>query len=154
MQLGYPMPRTAPDFGLQVPRTAWPMPAAFGVLIPNASRKEKLWPEARWVAVGRKLRSHGLTPVVLWGSEAEQTVAERIAADCGGTVPPFLLYVYLWEHAHLELVWPLYIAIALSITLTTVLIWWEAAVSVNAPGPPGAPLDYEWPKVSALTIAW
>lgn len=90
MQLGYPMPRTAPDFGLQVPRTAWPMPAAFGVLIPNASRKEKLWPEARWVAVGRRLRGHGLTPVVLWGTEAEQTMAERIAADCGGTVPPFL----------------------------------------------------------------
>lgn len=90
MQMGYPMPRSTPDFGLQVPRTAWPMPAAFGVLIPNASRKEKLWPEMRWVAVGRKLRSHGLTPVVLWGTEAEQTMAERIAADCGGTVPPFL----------------------------------------------------------------
>lgn len=90
MLLGYPMPRSAPDFGLQVPRTSWPMPAAFGVLIPNASRKEKLWPEMRWVAVGRKLRSHGLTPVVLWGTEAEQTMAERIAADCGGTVPPFL----------------------------------------------------------------
>jgi heptosyltransferase-1 len=90
MLLGYPMPRSAPDFGLQVPKLGWPTPAAYAVLIPNASRKEKLWPEARWVAIGRKLHRLGLTPVVLWGSEAEQTMAERIAADCGGTVPPFL----------------------------------------------------------------
>ena len=90
MHLGYPMPPVPPDFGLRVPDLAWPMPADCGVLIPNASRKEKLWPEARWVAVGRRLRAYGMTPVVLWGTEAEQTMAERIAADCGGTVPPFL----------------------------------------------------------------
>lgn len=90
MHLDYPLPRSAPDFGLRVPDLAWPMPADCAVLIPNASRKEKLWPEARWVAVGRRLRAHGMTPVVLWGTEAEQTMAERIAADCGGTVPPFL----------------------------------------------------------------
>ncbi len=90
MQLGYPLPRSAPDFGLQAPEHQWPTPAAYAALIPNASRPEKLWPEARWVAVGRKLRANGLTPVVLWGGEAEQTMAERIAADCGGTVPPFL----------------------------------------------------------------
>jgi heptosyltransferase I len=90
MHLGYPMPRNAPDFALAVPKLNWPMPAQYAVLIPNASRPEKLWPEARWVAVGRKMRGLGLTPVVLWGSEAEQSVAERIAADCGGTVPPFL----------------------------------------------------------------
>jgi heptosyltransferase I len=90
MHMGYAMPRSEPDFGLKAPPLSWPMPARYGVLIPNASRKEKLWPEARWVAVGRKLRGLGLTPVVLWGSEAEQSIAERIAADCNGTVPPFL----------------------------------------------------------------
>lgn len=90
MALGYPMPTSAPAFGLRVPTLSWPLPARFAALIPNASRPEKLWPEARWVAVGRKLRSAGLVPVVLWGSEAEQTMAERIAADCSGTVPPFL----------------------------------------------------------------
>ena len=90
MQLGYAMPRSEPDFGMTVPKLGWPTPARYAALIPNASRKEKLWPEARWVAVGRKMRGLGLTPVVLWGTEAEQSVAERIAADCGGTVPPFL----------------------------------------------------------------
>ena len=90
MHLGYAMPQSAPDFGLRTPQVQWPAPAQYGVIIPNASRKEKHWPEARWVAVGRKMRSAGLTPVLLWGSEPEQTMAERIAADCGGTVPPFL----------------------------------------------------------------
>ena len=89
-----------------------------------------------------------------WWAAAVKFAVKPLATAVVGTVPPFLLYVYLWEHAHLELVWPLYILIALSITLTTVLIWWEAAVSVNAPGPPGAPLDYEWPKVSALIAAY
>lgn len=90
MHLGYPLPRTRPDFGLRTQGLAWPAPSRYAVLIPNASRPEKLWPEARWVAVGRRFRDSGFTPVVLWGSEIEQTIAERIAADCGGTVPPFL----------------------------------------------------------------
>jgi heptosyltransferase-1 len=90
MHLGYPMPRGAPDFGLALPPAQWRAPEPYAVLIPNASRAEKLWPEARWVAVGRKLALRGWTPVVLWGNDAEQTMAERIAADCVGTVPPFL----------------------------------------------------------------
>ena len=59
-------------------------------MIPNASRPEKLWPEARWITVGRRLHDRGWRPVVLWGSDAEQTLAERIAAGCDGEVPPFL----------------------------------------------------------------
>lgn len=64
--------------------------AAYSVLIPNASRPEKLWPERHWVAVGKHMRELGWTPVVLWGRPDEQTLAERIAADCEGDVPPFL----------------------------------------------------------------
>lgn len=82
-----------PDFGLRKPAAAaagWRPPARYAVLIPNASRPEKLWPERHWVAVGRRLRERGMTPVVLWGREAEQTLAERIAAECDGEVPPFL----------------------------------------------------------------
>lgn len=89
--LGYAMPTTAPEFGLRPPPPSWPAPPRYAVLIPNASRPEKLWPEARWVAVGKRLRDRrGLTSVVLWGSDAEQTLAERIAAGCDGAVPPFL----------------------------------------------------------------
>ncbi|MDE2394614.1 MAG: lipopolysaccharide heptosyltransferase I [Burkholderiales bacterium] len=88
--LGYPVPDTAPDFGLRAPEPGWMPPGPYAVLIPGASRVEKLWPERRWVAVGQRLRDSGLLPVVLWGSDAEQTLAERIAASCDGDVPPFL----------------------------------------------------------------
>lgn len=88
--LGYPMPESAPDFGLRPPPPGWMPNGPYAVLIPNASRPEKLWPERRWVAVGQRLRSRGWTPVVLWGRADEQTLAERIAASCDGDVPPFL----------------------------------------------------------------
>ncbi|MCU0968818.1 MAG: lipopolysaccharide heptosyltransferase I [Rubrivivax sp.] len=87
---GYAMPATAPDFGLRAPAPSWKSPPRYAVLIPNASRAEKLWPESRWIAIGRRFAEQGRTPVVLWGSEAEQTLAERIAAGCDGAVPPFL----------------------------------------------------------------
>ncbi len=88
--LGYPAPQDAPQFGLRAPAPVWKQRGAYGVIIPNASRPEKLWPERHWVAVGRRMHELGWTPVVLWGRESEQTLAERIAASCEGDVPPFL----------------------------------------------------------------
>lgn len=88
--LGYALPGSPPDFGLRVPTDAWAAPAPSGVLIPNASRPEKFWPEAHWIALGQRMRREGLTPVVLWGSPAEHTMAARIASGCDGVVPPFL----------------------------------------------------------------
>ena len=79
-----------PDFGLRAPSATWQPRSAYAVLIPSASRPEKLWPERHWVAVGKRLQERGWLPVVLWGREAEQTLAERIAASCDGDVPPFL----------------------------------------------------------------
>jgi len=80
----------APDFGLRAPAPSWMPRKTYAVLIPNASRREKLWPERHWVAVGRRLLERGWMPVVLWGREEEQTLAERIAASCDGDVPIFL----------------------------------------------------------------
>lgn len=91
--LGYSLPPGAPDFGLARPAAmpaAWKPRGAYAVLIPNASRPEKLWPDKHWIAVGRRLADAGLKPVVLWGRDAEQTLAERIAEGCDGDVPPFL----------------------------------------------------------------
>ena len=88
--LGYPMPDSAPDFGIAAPDGGWAAPARSAALIPCASRPDKLWPEDRWIAVGQRLQSAGLTPVLLWGSYSERERAERIAAGCGGVVPPFL----------------------------------------------------------------
>ncbi len=90
--LGLPSPQSPPDFGIAPPRLQW-RPARdrpYAVLIPNASRPEKLWPEKHWVAVGQRFATLGWTPLVAWGSDAEQTLAERIAAGCDGDVPPFL----------------------------------------------------------------
>ena len=87
--LGYSV-EGPPDFGLRAPAATWTPRAAYAVLIPSASRREKLWPERHWVAVGRRLLERGWMPVVLWGRPEEQTLAERIAAGCEGDVPPFL----------------------------------------------------------------
>lgn len=88
--LGYALPASAPDFGIVAPTGGWAAPGPSAALIPCASRPEKLWPEARWIAVGQRLRSAGLTPVVVWGDATERERAERIAAGCDGVVPPFL----------------------------------------------------------------
>lgn len=85
------MPPTAlPVFGLRPPEPGWKPRDTYAVLIPNASRASKLWPERHWVAVGNRLRERGWLPLVLWGRPEEQTLAERIAAGCEGDVPPFL----------------------------------------------------------------
>ncbi len=88
--LGYAAPTDAPDFGVRAPAPTWAPRSAYAVLIPNASRREKLWPERNWAAVGQRFRALGWLPVVLWGRDDEQTLAERIAAGCDGDVPPFL----------------------------------------------------------------
>jgi len=88
--LGYQLPPGPPDFGLRPPTKGWAPRGAYAVLIPNASRPEKLWPERHWVSVGKRLKDLGWTPLVLWGRPEEQSLAENIAAGCEGDVPPFL----------------------------------------------------------------
>ena len=88
--LRYAVPEGVPDFGLQPPALGWAPRGDYAVLIPNASRRSKHWPERHWVAVGNRLKERGMTPLVLWGRPDEQSLAENIAASCEGDVPPFL----------------------------------------------------------------
>ena len=90
--LGYPLPTTAPDFGLQADAQAWAPPGQgpYAVLIPCASRPEKLWPEQDWIAAAHQLRQKGLGIAVMWGSPEEEQRAKNIAQACDGVVPPFL----------------------------------------------------------------
>jgi len=90
LHLGYPLPDAAPDFGISPPPGSWRAPVLSAALIPCASRPEKLWPEAHWIALGQRLRQASLRPVVVWGNDEERARAERIAAGCDGLVPPFL----------------------------------------------------------------
>ena len=80
-----------PRFGLTAPSGLWgPSQPRYGVLIPGASRPEKLWPEASWITVAKALQARGLTVVWFWGSPAEGERARRLADAAGGEVPPFL----------------------------------------------------------------
>jgi heptosyltransferase-1 len=63
---------------------AWlPSDAPCAVLIPGASRPEKLWPEPYWIEVGLALRARGLRLAWLWGSGEERLRVLRLAQACG-----------------------------------------------------------------------
>jgi len=74
-----------PDYGLEVP-PAEESEAPYAVFLTMTSRADKLWPEERWIELGRAL---ALRVVLPWGSEAERTRASRIArALPQAAVPP------------------------------------------------------------------
>ena len=80
--LGY-QPEGEPVYGLrpQARRPEWlDGQGPFAVLLSATARDEKLWPEAHWIELGRRLRARGLALVLAWGSEPERARAERIAA--------------------------------------------------------------------------
>lgn len=52
----------------------------YAVLLVNASRESKLWPEERWIEVEHALARHGLTSVLFWGAPGEELRANRLAA--------------------------------------------------------------------------
>lgn len=75
--LGYTV-EGAPRFGLaSAAAPAVAVHAPYAVLLTNASRATKLWPEDRWLEVERALAARGLLSVLFWGSgeEGERTRA-------------------------------------------------------------------------------
>jgi len=68
----------APDFGLQalcLPKdTAQP----YAVIMPSASRDDKLWPEPHWQAVFDRLQGAGLALRLLAGNDEEQARAQAL----------------------------------------------------------------------------
>ena len=83
--LGYALP-DALDYGLRGGAAALPgVDGAYAVLLTMTSRADKLWPEPRWVELGRALAM----PVVLpWGSDEERERAGRIGRAIGQAVVP------------------------------------------------------------------
>lgn len=63
-----------PDFGLQAFRAGEPAAHRYAVIMPSASRDDKLWPTEHWQAVFDRVQSAGLELVLLAGNERE---AER-----------------------------------------------------------------------------
>jgi heptosyltransferase-1 len=85
---GYPITAT-PDYGLD--QTATPdSRTRTAVLLTATSRDDKLWPEERWIALGRALQAKGLTCLLPSGSPAERERALRLAAaiPAAAALPP------------------------------------------------------------------
>ena len=79
--LQYEIPRSV-DYGLRAPEAS---KSGYIVLLTMTSRADKLWPEERWIELGRALGAPAILP---WGSDDERARAERIARGIGGTVLP------------------------------------------------------------------
>lgn len=81
-------PRAEASYGLSSPEAppAWAPPAPYAVLLHAASRKEKGWPEDRWIALGRLLSESGHACVVPGGTPQERAAAARLAAAIPGAM--------------------------------------------------------------------
>ncbi len=69
-----------PDFGLQK-FTDGVAIQDYAVIMPSASREDKLWPEADWHAVFRELNAAGLRLKLLAGNEKETERARALVRD-------------------------------------------------------------------------
>ncbi|HET7363468.1 MAG TPA: lipopolysaccharide heptosyltransferase I, partial [Burkholderiales bacterium] len=70
--LGYELD-APPDYGLEVSVESSDEPP-YAVFLTMTSRADKLWPEERWIELGREL---ALRVVLPWGSEPERSRATR-----------------------------------------------------------------------------
>ena len=80
---------TPPAFGLKPPALAQDVfgeatRASYAVLLTNASRATKLWPDDRWQAVEHWLHGQGLRSVLFAGSERERQDTRARAAGMQG----------------------------------------------------------------------
>ena len=76
--LGYDTPSTRPAFGLAARR-----PGSHVVLAHGSTWANKLWPEAFWSDIARRISAVGLTPLLPW-QDGERERAVRIAAAAPG----------------------------------------------------------------------
>jgi heptosyltransferase-1 len=88
--LDYPLPTEPADFGIERNQFKTPATNKYALLLHGAAWESKLWPEDRWLALARDIKSAGLNILLPWGSESERQRAERIANATGGTVLPRL----------------------------------------------------------------
>lgn len=67
-----------PRYGLPAASKRLPQPTI--VFVHGSSREDKLWPESRWIALGRRFTDAGWHVALPHGDEMEQVRAERLAA--------------------------------------------------------------------------
>ena len=79
--LGYPMPLSDPDYGLDHVR--WPAlsyDSPYVVFIHGTTWQSKLWPETYWVEAAKLAVQQGMTVYLPWGNQEEHDRANAIAA--------------------------------------------------------------------------
>jgi heptosyltransferase-1 len=68
-----------PRFDLSVSaRSAIQLDTSYAVLLTNASRATKLWPEDRWIGLEASLAERGLMSVLFWATPEEEARAARL----------------------------------------------------------------------------
>jgi heptosyltransferase-1 len=75
-------------YGLAPPGAppAWAPASPYAVLLHAASRRQKGWPEERWIALGKLLSASGHACVLPGGTPAERATAARLAAAIPGAL--------------------------------------------------------------------
>ena len=85
---GYALASTV-DYGLRrpVPLANMLLAGRYVVFLHATSRANKMWPEANWIALGKRLRKIGISVILPWGNTAEKHVSEQLA----NTIPDALV---------------------------------------------------------------
>ncbi len=86
---GYALADTV-DYGLRLPTAPVNrmLPLPYVVFLHATSRADKMWPEAHWVALGRRLHDQGMNVVLPWGSAHEKYTSERLASKIPAAIVP------------------------------------------------------------------
>ena len=89
LALGYSVPATL-DYGIRAapPAFSWLPAARYAVLLHATSRDDKRWPDADWIALGKRLSRQGRLCVLPWGSAPERERSERLAQAIDGSIVP------------------------------------------------------------------
>ncbi|MCR4302330.1 MAG: lipopolysaccharide heptosyltransferase I, partial [Sulfuricaulis sp.] len=79
--LGYTMPTTPPDYGLQAPEVkfSFNVPSKFVLALHATARASKRWPTRHWSVLGQELESRGIKLLLPWGNPEEKRHARVIA---------------------------------------------------------------------------
>lgn len=81
LALGYAIPDTPPDYGIQAGNTELPVTLSTDYIVGlhGTSRDSKLWPVENWIALGQHLSGQNLQLLLPWGNEVEHNRATKIA---------------------------------------------------------------------------
>jgi heptosyltransferase-1 len=84
LALGYPLPATPGDYGLQPERLRDAADQPYLLFLHGTTWPSKHWPEADWRALAERMHALGWAIRLPWGNDVEKARAERIASGLSG----------------------------------------------------------------------